>query len=447
MSKLISKATSCLIIFFALILLASFAVPKSFAAVSSCEGQSAGTTCLYGGVYYGGPNTTNPATCEITNRLWTCDGSGNCNTPGPTDPHGTDTSCHVCAAYGTNYATECRTAAGGTQEWWESYAWGDCTTKTNFLTTCTYGCGGVAGQCRPAPASPTPSFTPVPTRPQVTIPVSPTNPIPTLPDCGANCNGVPTPTNTPGPKPTPTNSPTPTSTPIPKVTPTSTPVPTATNTPMPTNTPAPTSTPIPTPPFDESMCGCDGLKQPLGSIALGSPFTVTAYGKVLGMNKNFAKIPTITFTFWQSPANSTQIVNLQSAKVNATVIDDTADKVRYQAIWTLNVPADLDTSQTYRIQAHPDCSKKSAAVVLNSNTVVLGATSKQPSFFDQIVSFFASIFGLNSQSVTSQTAVPTATPTLTQVQKKNLQLKTFTPAQDVATGTDANNCTFIKFHF
>lgn len=243
----------------------------------------------------------------------------------------------------------------------------------------------------------------------------------------------PTPTNTPAPSATPT------STPVPSATPTSTPIPTATSTPAPTSTPVPTATP--TPPFDESMCSCDGL-QPTSSIGINTPLNVTAYGKVLGINKNFAKIPTITFTFWQSPPNSTQVKNLKTETVNTTVIEDTADKVRYQALWVYNLPSNLDTSQTYRIQAHIDCSRKSAAANFTTNTVVLGTSTKQPGFFDKIALFFASLFGLNQQSSISQTVIPTATPTLTQ-QQKNIQLGTFVPAR----GIEQDNCTFIKFHF
>lgn len=220
---------------------------------------------------------------------------------------------------------------------------------------------------------------------------------------------------------------------------------TPTSTPVPTATPIPTSTPTPTPlPFDESMCSCDGLN--FTPIVLGSPTNITAYGKVLGINKNYAKIPTFTFTFYKSAPNSAQATILQEQKVNTTVIEDTAQKVRYQAIWVLNLPLNLDTTQTYRIQAHPDCSRKAAAAFFNSNTSIMGAsTTKQPSFWDKIVGFFAGLFGGGSKP-TPQAVGPTATPTLTVEQKKSLQLKTFRPV-NVTTGVDAKNCTFIKFSF
>lgn len=191
------------------------------------------------------------------------------------------------------------------------------------------------------------------------------------------------------------------------------------------------------------MCSCDGLN--FTQIALGSPTNITAYGKVLGVNKNYAKIPTFTFTFYQSPANATTATILQQEKVNTTVISDTAEKVRYQAIWVLNLPTTLDTTATYRIQAHPDCSRKSAAAFYESNKVVLAATTKSPSLWDRIVLFFAGLFG--GASTSNFSSLPTPTPTLTIAQRKNLQLQTFRPAQNVTTGLDAQNCTFIKFNF
>lgn len=222
----------------------------------------------------------------------------------------------------------------------------------------------------------------------------------------------------------------------PSATPTSTPIPTAT----PTSTPSPTPTPLP---YDASMCSCDGLN--FTPINLGVTTNITAYGKVLAVNKNYAKIPTFTFTFYQSPPNGTTATIVKQEKVNTTALPAEADKQRYQAIWALNLPSTLDTTQTYRIQAHPDCSRKSAAALFDPFNNVLGATT-HVSLWDRVVNFFSGLFGGGSSSTVSQVSGPTATPTLTAQQKKSLQLKTFTPV-DVSTGVDAQNCTFIKFSF
>jgi hypothetical protein len=193
------------------------------------------------------------------------------------------------------------------------------------------------------------------------------------------------------------------------------------------------------------MCTCDGLN--FTPILLGTPVNVTAYGKVVGENQNYAKIPTFTFTFFQSPPNSTKAKILQSDKVNTTVIPGTADQTRYQAIWALNLPSSLDQTQTYRIQAHPDCSRKAAVAYFDTSKVVLGTETKQLSFFDRIMSFFVNLFGGGTSKNVIQVSGPTPTPTLTAQQKRNLQLGTFTPAQNVTTGLDADNCTFVKFNF
>jgi hypothetical protein len=193
------------------------------------------------------------------------------------------------------------------------------------------------------------------------------------------------------------------------------------------------------------MCQCDGIKKPLDPIVIGNPFHVTAYGKVMGVNKNYAKIPTFTFTFYKG--GGTVVTQVKPPeKVNTTIIEETAEKTKYQAVWTLDLTG-IDKSQTYRIQAHPDCSRKAAVAYYNADRVVLGTNDAKPkSFWDKIASFFMGLFGGNNNNQ-NQIAAPTPTPTLTEEQKRNLQLKTFTPAKNVETGQDANNCTFVKFSF
>ncbi len=191
------------------------------------------------------------------------------------------------------------------------------------------------------------------------------------------------------------------------------------------------------------MCKCDQLD--FTSIALGTTTNITAYGKVEGENVNYAKIPTMTFKFYQG--TGTVVTEIQKATINTTVVEQTANKVRYQAIWPLNLPTSLDTKQTYRIQAKADCSRKAAAFVnpLPTRVVLAAEDSKpEPTLWSRISSFFAGLFGFGAPE-TSQTAISTEspTPTLSQEQKKQLQLKTFTPAKGVST----DNCSFIKFNF
>jgi len=205
--------------------------------------------------------------------------------------------------------------------------------------------------------------------------------------------------------------------------------------------PAPTATPTPIP-FDESMCKCDDLE--FSSIALGTTTNIKAYGRVLGENKNYAKIPTFTFIFYQG--NGTAVKEVKKEVVNTTVIEETAEKTRYQAIWALELPSTLDKSLTYRIQAVPKCSRKSAAFFNpNSARVVLAAETERPrSFWESVTSFFTNLFGGSSDTrVQNTTNTAVAQPTLTVLQRKQLQLKTFTPAKGIVT----DNCSFIKFNF
>ncbi len=312
-------------------------------------------------------------------------------------------------------------------------------------------------QCKPnTPTPTTPPNIPTPTTPSQTCPnnvcsggetcstcpqdcgVCPTNPPQSTPTTKPSATPTVPKSPTPTPTPTPTDAPTPTSTPSP----TSTPVPTATATPTPTSSPTPTPTATPTPlPFDESMCKCDSLD--FGSIALGTTTKVTAYGKVEGENTNYAKIPTFTFVFYKG--SGTVVDQVKKETVPTTVIEDTPTLARYQAIWNLDLPLDLDTSQTYRIQAKPDCSRKTAAIFNAYPTkVVLAAEDVKPvSLWGRIVNFFAGLFGFGQQNVQNNVDAPTPTPTLTEAQRKQLQLKTFTPAQGVTT----DNCSFIKFSF
>jgi hypothetical protein len=231
--------------------------------------------------------------------------------------------------------------------------------------------------------------------------------------------------------------------------PTPTTRPTATPTTKPTATPTPSPTPLP---FDESMCSCDGLSYGQNPT-LGAPLTVTGYGKVLGINKSYAKIPTMKFALYKT-TTGTGVEVLDQTTVNTTIAEETAEKVRYQGLWTVNLPSTLEKGVTYRIKATPVCSRKSAAIFNSTpNRVVLAAEDEKPKgLFDRFISFVLSIFGGGGSTNTPQGAVtnqnPVSTPTLTEQQRRNLGLETFTPAKEVALEVDpADNCTFLKFKF
>lgn len=429
------------------------------AQVASCVGQAAGTPCLYGGQYYGGTNRTDPATCRIVNNLWTCDSSGSCDVPGPIDDHGADSTCKVCPAYGGDYKTFCEN-----NQWKESYDYGDCTTKTNVLVTCQYGCGSTYPSCKPAP-QPTPTEGPtgngctwgcVPSSSKTscqsngyvwqdqTAPYT----CPSGQVCGICNQTLQT--------PTPTTPFSPPATQPPYIPPATQPpyVPPAT---VPVNTPTPVvPTATPTPPFSTSMCKCDGIQS--SAFVIGQSVKVTGFGKVEGQDQQYAKIPTFTFKFSEAPSGSSTSINvLNSGTVNSSIAVQNASMTRYTGVWDFTVPANLDTSKTYRIQQVPNCVRNTAAVFNpNPTSVVLGASTENKGFFAELVSFVKSLFGISQNSSTNNSKTQTAgqntnvtynssqSPSATPDQ--NLQLKTFRPA-NITEEKDANNCSFLKVSF
>jgi hypothetical protein len=191
------------------------------------------------------------------------------------------------------------------------------------------------------------------------------------------------------------------------------------------------------------MCKCDQLD--FSNLSLGTTAKITAYGKVEGENTNYAKIPTMTFTFYES-AGGTNVNIVKKETVPTTQIENTPTLARYEAIWNLELPLYLDTSKTYRIQAKPDCSRLTAAIYNAYPTRAVLATedAKPVSIWDRIVAFFTSLFGVRETPPTSVNVnAPTPTPTLTEAQKRQLQLGTFIPAEGIAT----DNCSFVRFNF
>ncbi len=399
--------------------------PNTQAVVQGCinEGGSPASCAAAGAAYLQGLGYSASSSCTATSCVVTCSNGGSVTIPiPPTPPPAVQCppSTHKCGGSGEK-STVCD---GGV------VSPGDLTGADN--TSC--GKQMYCWYCPPAPPVTPPPPPPVTPPPPPTIPPPPPPtqppPPPTIP---------PPPPVTPTPTRTPTPSTPPTATPTASPSPTRTPTPTAT--PTRTPTPTPTATPTPTPPFDEAMCKCDALDAP--SIALGTTVNVTAYGKVEGADKSFAKIPTMTFKFYQG--SGTVVTEIQKATINTTIVEETAEKTRYQAIWPLNLPTSLDTKQTYRIQAKPDCSRKTTVLTYPTPTrVVLAVTDEKPkSFWGNISSFFANLFGLGDSTSTQQVTPVSPTPTLTAEEKKQLQLKTFTPAK----GITKDNCSFIKFSF
>jgi hypothetical protein len=204
------------------------------------------------------------------------------------------------------------------------------------------------------------------------------------------------------------------------------------------------------------MCKCDGIQS--SAFIVGQSVKVTGFGKVEGTDQQYAKIPTFTFKFSEAPSGSSTSINvLNSGTVNSSIAVQNANMTRYSGIWDFTVPANLDTSKTYRIQQVPNCVKNTAAVFNpNPTSVVLGASTENKGFFADLVSFVKSLFGIKEQSTTNNptpqaveqntNVTYNATQNASVTPDQNLQLKTFRPA-NVTEEKDANNCSFLKVTF
>lgn len=216
----------------------------------------------------------------------------------------------------------------------------------------------------------------------------------------------------------------------------------------PTNPPSPT-----TPPFSEEMCQCVGLD--VTALSPGSPFTVTAKGKVTGTDIPKAKL--ISFKFLLYKGTDTSSTLLQSEVPTSVTTSADGNTVNYTATWNSTFPTDVTPSVTYRIQALKKCVPKSTAMVDTINTslpnkVVLGASTKQ-GFFESIISFINKLLGRENKAATIS-PTPTQTPTSktttsnettvsnTGDGRKGIQLDNFYPGE-----ITEQSCSFIKFKF
>jgi len=244
---------------------------------------------------------------------------------------------------------------------------------------------------------------------------------------------TPTPTVTPTASATP--SPTVTGTPIPTATPTPTPSPSPTGIPTSTPTRTPTATPTPDP-FNEAMCKCDGIEYT--ALLSGQNVTVTAFGKVEGSDTSYAQIPYMDFTFMKSSGNSPLAERIGPERLSTTIESQSSAKVRYKAVWNFTVPSNVNSSETYRLQAQLRCSKKITAIPMDR--VVLAESTENRGFFGQVSDFVLGLFGIRRPNVTisNEPTVKTQND-----RENNLKLGNFSPG--VAEDTD--NCSFVRFKF
>jgi hypothetical protein len=188
------------------------------------------------------------------------------------------------------------------------------------------------------------------------------------------------------------------------------------------------------------MCKCDGIT--FTQIASGQEVTVTNFEKVEGPNIMKAKVQDMTFFFTEGRGANAPII-ARSQPIKATVVSQTADKVRYQAQWKVKVPENVKPGVDYQIFAQVKCVKQSEMASASTNRAVLAETTTNQGFFGRIGSFFSRIFGGDNDNTTTVQSVnqTTATPT-TNPNRESLQLRSFNPNVDASA-----SCRFVKFNF
>mgnify|MGYP003393807695 FL=1 len=186
-------------------------------------------------------------------------------------------------------------------------------------------------------------------------------------------------------------------------------------------------------PFSDAMCKCDNLTYNPRTITPGGNLQVTAFGRVEGVNTNYAQISQFTFNLYRRPigGSDTNHTPIGQSVVTSTQIVNTPTLARYQAIWNLVIPA--DRTQEYRIQSVPKCVRKTAQATEEPKILVLSPIEgSEDTIIGKVTGFINKLLGQSSYLVVPVYA-----------QQQNLQLKTFIPAGTVAT----DNCSFIKFSF
>lgn len=192
--------------------------------------------------------------------------------------------------------------------------------------------------------------------------------------------------------------------------------------------------------FNEDMCKCDGIT--FTQIASGQEVTVTNFEKVEGPNIMKAKVQDMTFFFTAGKGTNAPVI-AKSQPIKATVISQTADKVRYQAQWKVKIPENVKPGVDYQIFAQVKCVKQSEMAMASTNRAVLAeTTSSNQGFFGRIGSFFNRLFGNDNQTSIQSTAPTTTTTPTSTSGRESLQLRSFNPNVNASA-----SCRFVNFNF
>jgi len=170
------------------------------------------------------------------------------------------------------------------------------------------------------------------------------------------------------------------------------------------------------------MCHCDGLD--VSSIIPGQNATFISHAKVLGTDTKAAYVRDTSFGIFAG--NVPLVTPTFVPDVQVTGVPGEND---YQATWTVQIPA-LSAGITYQVNAVPNCARQ-VAMNTSPSRIVLDAQTT-PNLFQQIISFFAGLFGVshNFSGVIAPTPIP----------HHAMQLQTFPYGQIIQ-----NACTYLYF--
>ncbi|MFI5265137.1 MAG: hypothetical protein ACHQT7_00115 [Candidatus Levyibacteriota bacterium] len=184
------------------------------------------------------------------------------------------------------------------------------------------------------------------------------------------------------------------------------------------------------------MCKCDGISFDTTSFVAGQTLAVTAYSKVEGTDTSYATVPYMLFTSAHDSSPNNEIRDIPyNIKIATTIVEQSATKVRYKAVWSYTVPANPDPKLLYKVRSVPECVQKTAGIqsvsrVAEAATPVTVSTGKN--IFSQLIDFILGIFGKKPASTTSR---------IQSGPGDTLQLDTLRMGE--ITGTDY--CSYIEF--
>lgn len=192
--------------------------------------------------------------------------------------------------------------------------------------------------------------------------------------------------------------------------------------------------------FSDNMCKCDGITADM--VYPGNSFNFEAFGKVEGGDVKKAEIADITFRM----TKDNQVV-AKSDPITPTVVENSANKMRFKAAWS-TPPPPISANSTYRVFADVRCKPKrivaSGNDMFSPNPNALVKAPKAPvglQFVADKINQFFDNKNAEVKAATDKLLALFATPTVNA--QTSLQLTTL----NFVKLTDTDNCRFVMFKF